>query len=307
MPTPQNGILPDASQHALFLLFRRRIGRRASPKLKAMMAQLPERVEKMLAECPASRLGTVIAFGSAVWAELWSDRPQALHPFPRIPGAVHPVPITEADVFLHLRADHYDVLHDLADQLTQEFAEWLDLLEVVHGFRYRDGRDLLGFMDGDGAIAADARPEIALVGKEDPAWVGGSYIHVQRYVHRMEEWNKLPLKQQETVMGRTKQGNVEFSREDRALTSHQHRVSIEQDGKPLEILRRSMPYGIPGGERGMYFCSYCRTPQIYEKMLARMVAPTIDGRVDHLLNFTRAVTGAAFFAPSVENLKRLAA
>lgn len=305
MPTPQNGILPDSSQHALFLLFRRRIGRRASSKLKTMMAQLPDRVERMLAEYPESRLGAVIAFSSAVWAELWSERPQALHPFPRIPGAVHPVPTTEADVFLHLRADRYDALHDLADQLTQEFAEWLDLLEVVHGFRYRDGRDLLGFVDGDDVIAADARPEVALVGKEDPMWAGGSYVHVQRYVHRMEEWNKLPLKQQETVMGRTKQSNAQISKEDRALTSHQHRISIEQDGKLLEILRRSMPYGIPGGERGLYFCSYCRSPQIYEKMLTRMVAPTTDGRVDHLLNFSRAVTGATFFAPSAESLKKL--
>ncbi len=255
MPTPQNGILPDASQHGLFLLFRRRIGRRATPKLKAMLAGLPARVERLLAECPDSRLGVVIAFGSSVWTELWSDRPQALHPFPRIPGAIHPVPVTEADVFLHLRADRYDVLHDLADQLTHEFAEWLDLQEVVHGFRYRDGRDLLGFMDGDDLIAAEARPDVALVGNEDPGWAGGSYIHVQRYVHRMEEWNKLPLRQQETVMGRTKQANAEIAREDRALTSHQHRISLEQDGKPLEVLRCSMPYGIPGGRaRPVFLC-----------------------------------------------------
>lgn len=305
MSKPQNGILPDASQHALFLIFRRRIGRWASPKLKTMLADFPARVEAASSEYPGARLGAVIAFGSAVWTELWSERPQALHPFPRIPGAVHPVPITEADVFLHLRADRYDCLHDLADRLTQEFAEWLDLLKVVHGFRYRDGRDLMGFVDGDDGIAAEERAEVALVGKEDPAWAAGSYVHVQRYVHRMEEWNKLPLKQQETVVGRTKQDNVAIAREDRALTSHQHRITVEHDGKPLEVLRRSMPYGVPGGERGLYFCCYSCSPLIYEKMLARMVAPTIDGRVDHLLNYTRAVTGATFFAPSAESLKRL--
>ena len=36
--TPQSGILPEANQNALFLLFRRRIGRRASMRLKTLLA-----------------------------------------------------------------------------------------------------------------------------------------------------------------------------------------------------------------------------------------------------------------------------
>lgn len=306
MSTPQGGILPQANQNALFLLFRRRIGRRASLKLKTWLAGLPERAAHLVQDDPDAQFSVVIAFGPTIWDELWDTRPANLRSFPRIPGAVHQAPSTEADVLLHIRAERYDLLHDFADRLVLEFGEWLDLLEVVHGFRYKDGRDLTGFVDGSGNPVMDERAEVALVGKEDPGWAGGSYVHVQRYVHRMEEWNKLPVKQQEAVVGRTKVTNIEMEKDDRPLTSHMHRVNIEQDGKELQLLRHSMPYGIPGGERGLYYCAYCRTPANFEKMLSRMVAPTHDGRVDHLLNFSRAVSGAAFFAPSVEKLKKLA-
>lgn len=307
MPTPQSGILPESNQNALFLLFRRRIGRRASPRLKTLLAGLSERAAQLANTDPAARFSAVIAFGPTIWNELWEEKPEALHPFPRIPGAVHPVPSIEADVMLHLRCERYDYLHEFADKLVMEFGEWLDLLEVVHGFRYQNGRDLTGFVDGTGNPGGQDRSEVALVGKEDSEWAGGSYVHVQRYVHRMEEWNKLPVKQQEAIIGRSKQSNVEFAKDDRPLTSHMHRVNIEHNGQELQLLRHSMPYGIPGGERGMYFCSYCRTPTHFEKMLSRMVSPSFDGRVDHLLNFTRAVSGAAFFAPSIEKLKQLAA
>ncbi len=306
MATPQGGILPDANQSALFLLFRRRIGRRASPKLKTLLAHLPERAAHRASEDPAAHFSAVIAFGPAIWNELWEDHPHSLRPFPRIAGAVHQAPSTDADVLLHLRAERYDILHEFADKLVQEFGEWLDLLEVVHGFRYQDGRDLTGFVDGSGNPEGAERPEVALVGEEDPDWAGGSYVHVQRYVHRMDEWNKLPVKQQEAIYGRTKHANIEMDKDDRPLTSHRHRIDIAHNGNKLQLLCNSMPYGIPGGERGLYFCAYSRDPAIFEKMLSRMVAPIHDGRVDHLLNFTRAVSGAAFFAPSVEKLGTLA-
>ena len=305
MPTPQSGILPAANQNALFLIFRRRIGRRASPTLKKMLANLHQRTQKVAQEHPDAHFSCNIAFGTTIWDELWDCRPAALHPFPRICGAVHQAPATDADVLLHIRAERYDLLHEFADHLVLELNEWLDLLEVVHGFRYLDQRDLTGFVDGTGNPEDEERAEVALVGKEDSAWAGGSYVHVQRYVHRMEEWNKLPVKQQEAIIGRTKVDNIEMDKDERPRTSHMHRVNIEKDGKELKILRHSMPYGIPGGERGLYFCSYCRNPEIFEKMLSRMVSPTHDGRVDHLLNFSRAVSGAAFFAPSVEALKKL--
>ncbi|MFC7419035.1 Dyp-type peroxidase [Iodobacter arcticus] len=299
--TPQSGILPPANGHALFTLFRRRLGRRADARLKALLASVSDRIQLLQAE--DSRASVVLAFGPHVWPELYQSKPELLRDFPSISGAIHPAPASDVDVLLHLRGERYDLLHEFADQLSAEMAEWLDVIETVHGFRYRDMRDLTGFVDGTENPEGDERAEVALVSDGD--WAGGSYIHLQRYVHRMEQWKKLPVRQQEAVMGRTKETNEELPDEDRPHTAHISRVIIEENGEELAMLRHSMPYGAPGGEKGLYFISYCKTPSVFEKMLTRMVAPTSDGRVDHLLNFTRAVTGAAFFAPSIEQLKQL--
>ncbi|WP_027468448.1 Dyp-type peroxidase [Deefgea rivuli] len=307
MFTPQSGILPAASSNGLFLLFRRRLGRRADAELKAFFATLPSKADELAAAHPEAQFCVVLGFGAEVWPEFYlGEKPELLRSFPRIPGAIHPAPSTSADVVLHLRAERYDLLHEFATMVVQASSHCLDVIETTHGFRYRDCRDLTGFVDGTENPQDEARAQVALVGSEDAAWAGGSYLHIQRYVHRMETWNKLPVKQQEAVIGRTKESNEELADDDKPLTAHISRVVIEENGEELEILRHSLPYGTPGGDQGLYFASYCKTPANFEKMLAKMIAPTSDGRVDHLLNFSRAVSGAAFFAPSREALARLA-
>lgn len=208
MTTPQSGILPDANQHSLFLLFRRRIGRRASPRIKKLLAQLPERAAQLAATDPAAHFGAVIAFGTNIWNELWEDRPHSLRAFPRISGAVHQAPTTEVDVLLHLRSERYDFLHEFADKLVPELGEWLDMLEVVHGFRYHDGRDLTGFVDGTENPQGEDRAPAALVADGDHAQ--GSFVSIQRYVHNLHGWETLPTHDQEKHIGRTKEDDQEL-------------------------------------------------------------------------------------------------
>lgn len=308
MTTPQTGILPPASSNGLFMLFHRRLGRRVDQACKQLVASWPSRVAELAQANPDAELYATLGIGPEVWPEFFgaNSKPAQLRAFPRIAGAIHPAPITQCDLMLHLRAERYDVLFELADQFTQALGEWFDAIETVQGFRYRDRRDLTGFVDGTENPAVDERAAVALVGSEDAQWAGGSYLHIQRYVHRMESWNKLPVKQQEAIIGRTKDSDEELPDEDRPLTAHISRVVIEENGEELQILRQSLPYGSPSGDKGLYFTSYCKTPAVFEQMLTRMVAPTDDGRVDHLLNFSRAVTGAAFFAPSIEKLRSLA-
>lgn len=306
--TPQSAILPEQHRHALFIMLRRRLGRRADAQLARYLAGLPARSRDMLASRPESRFASAIGVSADFWPELYGrERPQLLRAFPHIAGAIHPAPVTNADLFLHLRADEADVLHDFAAEMLEHVQEWLEPVEVMPAFRRHESRDLTGFVDGTENPAADERAAVALVGSDDPDWAGGSYLHIQRYVHRMEAWNKLPVLQQETIVGRTKQSDEELPDEDRPRTAHISRVVIENEaGDELEILRLSMPYGVPGGDRGLYFVSYCHTPLHFERMLERMVSPGDDGRVDHLLNFSRAVTGAAFFVPSIERIEHLA-
>jgi deferrochelatase/peroxidase EfeB len=78
----------------------------------------------------------------------------------------------------------------------------------------------------------------------------------------------------------------------------------EENGEELEIVRHSFPYGTVS-ESGPFFIAYTKTLDTPEKMLSRMMGTTGDGLHDHLMDYTQAVSGATFFAPSLEVLKSL--
>jgi putative iron-dependent peroxidase len=59
-------------------------------------------------------------------------------------------------------------------------------------------------------------------------------------------------------------------------------------------------------EAGLFFIAYTKNLDITDKMLTPMMGISGDGIHDHLLRYTRAVTGANFFAPSLTMLRSLA-
>jgi putative iron-dependent peroxidase len=208
-------------------------------------------------------------------------------------------PNTPFDLFVQLRADRVDVLHHTGQRVMALLAGLVELAEEVRGFRNLDCRDLTGFVDGTENPQDEHRAEVALL--EGGEFAGGSYVHVQRWVHAMSDWEKLALKEQEDIIGRTKADNIEYESADKPLTSHIKRVNLKTPkGESMEILRQSMPWGTMR-EQGLYFISCCRTPQHFNAMLASMYKGE-GSHFDHLLRFTRAVTGAAFFAPSIDFL-----
>ena len=76
---------------------------------------------------------------------------------------------------------------------------------------------------------------------------------------------------------------------------------IEEDGEELELYRRSTPYGRVG-EAGLYFLAFSADPSRFTKMLHRMFGVDGDGLHDHLTDFTTPVSGACYFAPSLDAL-----
>lgn len=84
-------------------------------------------------------------------------------------------------------------------------------------------------------------------------------------------------------------------------------TTLTEDGEEVKILRDNMPFGRPGaGEFGTYFIGYARSPQPLERMLANMFVGRPAGNYDRLLDFSTAVTGSLFFAPSADLLEALA-
>ena len=76
-----------------------------------------------------------------------------------------------------------DLCFELATQIMTRLGGAVTVVDEVHGFRYFDERDLLGFVDGTENPVGAAAARAALIGAEDPAFAGGSYVIVQKYLH----------------------------------------------------------------------------------------------------------------------------
>ncbi|OQZ92985.1 peroxidase [Mycobacterium alsense] len=254
---------------------------------------------------PPKRLSAVASIGSEAWDRLFSGpRPAELHPFIPLRGPRHTAPATPGDLLFHIRAESLDVCFELADRILRAMAGAVTVVDEVHGFRYFDNRDLLGFVDGtenpDGPLAVSA----TAVGDEDPEFAGSCYVHVQKYVHDMSSWNSLSATEQELVIGRTKLDDIELDDESKPDNSHIALNIIEDDdGNELKIVRHNMPFGELGQrEYGTYFIGYSRTPRVTERMLENMFLGDPPGNTDRILDFSTAVTGGLFFSPTVDFL-----
>jgi putative iron-dependent peroxidase len=126
-----------------------------------------------------------------------------------------------------------------------------------------------------------------------------------RWVHNLEAFGRLSVEDQERVIGRTKLDSVELDDEAKPATAHIARVTIEEGGEELELYRRSVPYGTVA-EHGLFFVAFAADPSRFDKMLARMFGTTDDRQHDRLTDFTRPVSGAYYFAPSLETLSAIA-
>ncbi len=304
-PTPQPVCSP-LTRAAIFLVFTVEPG--GESRVRSLLEELSGLVRSVGVRAPAARLASVVGIGSQAWDRLFAGpRPAELHRFAGVAGGRHEAPSTPGDVLVHIRAEAMDVCFELAAMLTSRLSGAASVVDEVHGFQYFDERDLLGFVDGtENPSGAEARA-VATVGGEDPAFAGGSYVLVQKYLHDLASWNGLAVEEQEKVVGRTKLSNIELGDDVKPSNSHVAlNVLEDEEGRPLQILRANMPFGNVGrSEHGTYYIAYCRTPAIVEKMLENMFVGDPPGNYDRLLDYSTAVTGSLYFAPSVELLDDL--
>ncbi len=252
-------------------------------------------------------LSCILGIGSDAWDRLFGQpRPAELHPFREIrAGARHAVS-TPGDLLFHIRARHMDLCFELATQIMTRIGNAVEPVDEVHGFKNFDDRDLVGFVDGTENPRGEAIADAALVGGEDAAFTGGSYVMVQKYLHDMNGWNALSTEAQEKIIGRKKLSDIELDASVKPTCSHSSLTTIAENGKEMKILRDNMPFGSAAqGEFGTYFIGYCRTPRTLEQMLENMFVGRPPGNYDRLLDYSRAVTGNLFFAPSATFLDAL--
>ena len=245
-------------------------------------------------------LTCIMGFGSEAWDRLFGmPRPAELHPFREIrSGARHAVS-TPGDLVFHIRATRMDLCFELATQIMARLEGAVTTCDEVHGFRYFDERDLLGFVDGTENPTGGAAGEAVYIGDNDPAFAGGSYVIVQKYLHNLDAWNLLTTEAQEKIIGRRKVDDIELEDSVKPSSAHNALTVIEENGREIKILRDNMPFGRPGrGEFGTYFIGYSRSPRTIEQMLENMFIGRPPGNYDRILDFSTAVTGSLFFIPT---------
>ena len=254
-------------------------------------------------------LSCVMGIGSDVWDSLFGQpRPAELHPFREFRAGSRHAVATPGDLLFHIRSKRMDLCFELATQIMARLRGAVATTDEVHGFKYFDDRDLIGFVDGTENPVDQAACDATIIGEEDADFAGGSYVIVQKYLHNVDAWNTLPIEQQERIIGRTKLADIELDDAVKPTSAHNALTTIVENGEQLEIVRDNMPFGDVGkGEFGTYFIGYARSPHRIEQMLVNMFVGKPPGNYDRLLDFSRAVTGTLFFVPSATFLEDVAA
>ncbi|MCO5129245.1 MAG: Dyp-type peroxidase [Xanthobacteraceae bacterium] len=308
VPIDAQSIEAPLSRAAIFLVAEIVDGDEAIDRVRAALAGLDDLIKTVGFRDLEGRLSCIAAIGSALWDRLDpSSRPAELKPFAPIDGGRHKAVATPGDLLFHIRAERADLCFEFERLLLDALGDAARVIDETTGFRYFDARDLLGFVDGTANPVGRDIPESALVGDEDPAFAGGSYVVTQKYLHDLPAWKALSAEQQETILGRTKLDNIELDDPTPNQKSHKNLATIvDAQGVEHDILRDNMPFGSPGRrEFGTYFIGYSRRLWVIEKMLERMFVGDPKGAYDKLLDFSTAHTGTTFFAPSRSTLAKL--
>ena len=304
MPAPEpQAILQPPSQAAIFLVLVAEPDHEAD--IRDFLAEVNGLRRSVGFRIPEARLSCVTGIGAGLWDRLFDPpRPSDLHVLPEIAGDRHVSVSTPGDLLFHIRASRLDLCFELAQRLAEALEGHARVIDEVHGFRSFDERDLLGFVDGTENPEGGAAQAAALIAGEEPAFAGGSYVIVQKYVHDLKGWDALGVEAQENAIGRTKLSNLEMPDDVKPPNSHVALTVIEdQHGEEQQILRYNMPFGRVGAaEFGTYFIGYARTPAVIEQMLTNMFVGNPPGTTDRILDFSTAVTGTLFFVPSSDFL-----
>ena len=297
MNNAQSGIFNEQSQHSYFLEYV--VTNRDKPTLLALQSALASILENV-------NCSHVVAFGRRLWQHLDSSASALeFHDFATLSGPFgHTAPASQHDLLIWLHSDSHDDVFD-AMQLCQNLLSDVAILALeCPGFKYRDNRDLTGFIDGSANPKdLEAKAQAALIPKDQPQ-AGGSFVLTQKWVHDLTEFHALPEQAQEKIIGRTKPDSIEFEGDDMPENSHVSRTDVKVDNVAMKLYRRSVPFG-NSSEKGLYFLGFACEQKRFQVQLERMFGLSDDGIYDKLVDYSKAVNSAYWFAPSQTQLEVL--
>jgi porphyrinogen peroxidase len=242
----------------------------------------------------------VIGFRPELWREIaQGDAPSGVTGFNKgIEGSEGFVmPSTQHDALVWLSGSAYDVIFDMARAVVHDLAGLASLGEETSSWSYRHDRDLTGFVDGSENPTLLDAPSAALLPEGVPG-AAGTVLLLQKWRHKVAEWEAQSVPQQERIIGRTKLDSIEL--ENKPSDSHVARTDQDEFGN---IFRRNMPYGTVD-DHGTMFVGFSSDQRRLSRMLESM-AGLVTGTRDALTRFTQPLTGSYYFVPAAESLRRL--
>jgi len=291
--TPQSGIFALGTASHAYLEFDAG-GAGAARELVGAVASLRE---------PRTTMGgvnLVAGFRPELWREvLPDDAPADVAGFndDLLGPDGYAMPATQHDAVLWLSGSAYDVVFDTAREAIAALAAFASVAEEASSWPYRHDRDLTGFIDGTENPSLIDAPELTLIPEGRPG-AGGTILLLQKWSHDAGAWEALPVARQEQIIGRKKDDSLEL--DDKPAESHVARTDQDRFG---DIFRRNTPYGTVT-DHGTMFVGFSADQRPLTAMLESMAGLT-DGVRDDLTRFTTPLTGAFYFVPSTESLKRL--
>lgn len=302
---PQS-VTDRSGENAIFIVYGLKDVSETEERVKDVCANLSALIRSMHNRYPGMEFSVTMGFGADAWTRFFPDKgkPKELETFKEIKGEKHIAVSTPGDLLFHIRAKQMGLCFEFASIIDQKLDGVAESIDETHGFRFHDGRAIIGFVDGTENPLVDEDPgHFALIGSEDKAFAGGSYVFVQKYIHDMKAWNALPVEEQEKVIGRRKFSDVELSDDEKPSNAHN---AVSNIGDDLKIVRANMPFANTSkGEYGTYFVGYAGKFSTTRKMLERMFIGDPVGNTDRLLDFSTATTGTLFFVPSFDLLGQL--
>lgn len=289
--------------HTIFLVWNFKENTEISPAFKAVCDLVLNLNNSAYIRFPKRGVSCIMGIGYEAWKRLNLPRPlpKELTAFKPIIGDPHTAVATPGDLHFHIKGNTKSICYDMTAELSRLLTPVANCAEEVHGFRYWDGRSILGFVDGtENPNGDEERAYYGLIGEEDPTYKNGSYLFVQKYIHDLNAFKALPIDEQEKVFGRYRDNDVEMPEDIKPKNSH---IALTDVGDDLKIIRDNLPFGnMATNEMGTYFIAYASTFSTVKKMLDNMFIGDPPGTYDRLLDFSTAKTGSLFFVPTLDQL-----
>ena len=305
-PNQAQDVWKDAGEHVQFTVLE--LKREDQAKEQAAIEEFVDRYQAIIRSLRIrdnkGNLKASLGFSNAAWDYLFPNapKPKELETYQTISGDKYSMPATKGDIFLHIRANDEAAVYEMISQCMLFLKDYTTVVDETKGFRYFEGRAIIGFIDGTEAPQVEDAADYAIVGDEDPFFENGSYAFAQKWRHHMDIWNKLTTEDQEKAVGRKKFSDLELSDKEKFKNAHNVTSQAKINGVEQKIVRMNVPYSDPAsGITGTYFIGYSRHWTVTKKMLENMVE-----KHDYLLSFSDILSGQLFFIPSRPLLDKIA-